>query len=446
MDTPNATRCANDQNPAGAPRAGRCDAPAPLPQVARITGGLVLAGARGGFAHADVLVDGETFAQVARLEEAGVATDAAGAGLLAAPASSGSAGTSDLDGVPDTTGVPGAVEVDARGCYVVPGLVDVHFHGCMGADFCDGTPEALHAIASYEASRGVTAVCPASMTFPADVLERAFSNAAAFEAGPREAALVGINMEGPYISPRKVGAQNPSYVRAASVEEFDALQAAAGGLVKIVDVAPEEPGNLDFVEGVAGRVRVSVAHTCAGYDEAAEAFERGARHMTHLFNAMPGLHHREPGPIAAAAERDDVTAELICDGIHVHPAMARLALELFGDERLVLISDTMRACGLDDGVYDLGGQQVHVRGPRATLADGTLAGSVTDLLGCVRCAVQQMEMPLETAVRCASLNPARAIGVDGQRGSIEAGKLADAVVLDQDLLPVHVVLRGRLLY
>lgn len=390
---------------------------ATLPAVSRIAGGLVLAGTQGGFCNADVMIDGAAFSAV---------TQADGANSPAAPS------------------VDGAVALDARGCYVIPGLVDVHFHGCKGADFCDGTPEALHTIAAYEASRGVTALCPASMTFPADVLSRAFSNAAAFAVREEEAELVGINMEGPYISPGKVGAQNPAYVRAASVEEFEALQRDAAGLIRIVDVAPEEPGNLAFIEQVGGSVRVSVAHTCADYACAAEAFERGARHMTHLFNAMPGLHHRTPGPIAAGAERDDVTAELICDGIHVHPAMARLALRLFGPERLVLISDTMRACGLDDGVYDLGGQEVHVHGPRATLADGTLAGSVTDLMGCVRCAVQEMEFPLETAVRCASLNPARAIGVDGQRGSIEPGKVADAVVLDQDLQVVHVVVRGRL--
>lgn len=340
--------------------------------------------------------------------------------------------------------------VDARGCYVIPGLVDIHFHGCMGADFSDGSVEGLHRIAAYEAARGVTSICPASMTLPFDVLCGAFATAAAFSPGDDEAGLVGINMEGPYISPRKVGAQNPAFVRRASIEEFDALQEAAGGLVRLVDVAPEEPGNLDFIEKVAGGgpggVRVSIAHTCADYACAAVAFEHGARHMTHLFNAMPGLHHREPGPIAAAAERDDVTAELICDGVHVHPAMVRLAFDLFGEDRVILISDTMRACGLADGSYDLGGQQVDVRGPRATLADGTLAGSVSDLMSCMRTAVLEMGIPLPAAVRAATVNPARAIGIDGRRGSIEPGKLADAVLLDKGTLEVRgVLLRGGVL-
>ena len=336
--------------------------------------------------------------------------------------------------------------LDATGCYVIPGLVDVHFHGCMGSDLCDATPEALHVMAAHEASRGVTSICPASMTFPTQTLLDTFSNAAAFTPAAGEARLVGINMEGPYISPDKVGAQNPAYVRGASIEEFALLQRAAGGLIRLVDVAPEEAGALEFIREASPRVRVSVAHTCADYDCAREAFECGARHVTHLFNAMPGLHHRKPGPIAAAAERDDVTAELICDGVHVHPAMARLAFSLFGADRVVMISDSMRACGLADGTYDLGGQDVHVQGPRATLADGTLAGSVSDLMTCLRVAVTQMGIPLVDAVRATTANPARAIGVYDTCGSIEAGKLADAVVLDAgDLSVRHVVMRGRLL-
>ncbi len=403
-----------------------------LPAVKRIEGGLVFTGER--FHAANVVIGGETFSAVV--------------------ATSGIASNSASD--PAT--------IDATGCYVIPGLVDIHFHGCKGADLCDGTPEALATIAAYEASRGVTAICPASMTFPFETLAQAFGAAAAFAGNEADgmAALVGVNMEGPYISPEKVGAQNPAFVRSASVEEFDRLQEIAGGLIRLVDAAPEEPGNLEFIGQLAGRregnapasgaaqpaflpPRISIAHTCADYACAAEAFERGARHMTHLFNAMPGLHHRNPGPIAAAAERGDVTVELICDGIHIHPAMVRLAFDLFGCERVCLISDTMRACGLDDGTYDLGGQDVTVRGPRATLADGTLAGSVSDLMRCLICAVQEMEIPLEDAVRAATINPARAIGIDAERGSIARGKIADAVVLGSNLEVRHVVVRGKLL-
>ena len=167
--------------------------------------------------------------------------------------------------------------------------------------------------------------------------------------------------------------------------------------------------------------------------------------MTHLYNAMPGLHHRKPGPIAAAWEAPDATVELICDGVHIHPAMVRLTFGLFGSERICLISDSMRATGLADGTYDLGGQEVNVRGNVATLADGTIAGSVTDLAACVRHAVREMGVPLEDAVRAATLTPAQALGIDAERGSIAPGKIADLVVLDQDLNVKHVILRGKLL-
>ena len=339
---------------------------------------------------------------------------------------------------------PGTGEVlDATGCWVIPGLIDLHTHGCMGHDLCDGDPEGLAVMAAHEARRGVTALCPTTMTFPEDRLTAVMANAAAFVAAPHMADLVGVNMEGPYISPRKVGAQNPAFVRPCDVDEFARLQAAAQGCIKIVDIAPETPGALDAIAALAGQVRVSVAHTCADYDCAAAAFDAGASQVTHLFNAMPGLHHREPGPIAAAAERSWVMPELICDGVHVHPAMVRLAFALFGADRIVMISDSMRACGLADGTYDLGGQEVQVCGSRATLADGTLAGSVTDLMGCLRVAVTQMGIPLADAVRAASANPARALGLEGQRGTLAVGALADAVVLDEALIVRHVVVRGR---
>ncbi len=340
---------------------------------------------------------------------------------------------------------PSESDVDASGCYVVPGFIDVHFHGCMGADLCDATGESVRTIARYEAACGVTAICPATMTYPEELLSSVARTAASFDPADDEAALVGINMEGPFISPDKIGAQNPAYVQSTDAAMLRRIQEAAGGLVKLVDIAPEEPGALDFITEAANEVRVSLAHTCTDYDTAVQAFARGARHMTHLYNAMPGLHHRKPGPIAAAWENPDVTVELICDGVHVHSAMARMTFGLFGAERICLISDSMRACGLDDGEYDLGGQQVNVCGNVATLADGTIAGSVTDLAACMRHAVLEMGIPLEDAVHAATLTPARVIGVDGDRGSLEVGKIADAVVLDEELNVKHVVLRGKLL-
>lgn len=337
-------------------------------------------------------------------------------------------------------------ELDAAGCYVIPGLVDIHFHGSSGGDMSDGDVEGLHKMGAYEASRGITAMCPATMTLSEAQLTQAAKAAAEYVPAADEADLVGINMEGPFISPSKVGAQNPQHVRNAAVDEFERLQKASGGLIKLVDIAPEEPGADDFIRALSKDVRISVAHTCTDYDTACRAFDEGASHITHLYNAMDPMHHRNPGPIPAGAERDHVMAEVIADGIHIHPAMVRLAFNMFGDDRMVLVSDTLRAAGMGDGVYDLGGQDVTVKGYEARIDNGALAGSVSDLMRCLYVAVKDMGIPLESAVKAASTNPARAIGVDGDYGSIADGKVADAVLLEKDTLRVKaVVLRGRLI-
>lgn len=334
--------------------------------------------------------------------------------------------------------------LDASGCYVIPGLLDLHFHGSAGADISDGDLEGLHKMGAYEASRGITAMCPATMTLSEAQLTTAAEAAAAYQPAVDEADLVGINMEGPFISPSKVGAQNPEHVRNAGVEEFRRLQQMAGGLFKLVDIAPEEPGADAFIEELSDEVRISLAHTCTDYETAAHAFDRGAKHITHLYNAMDPMHHRKPGPIPAAAERDDITAEIIADGVHIHPAMVRLAFNMFGDDRMILISDTLRAAGLGDGVYDLGGQDVTVKGYEARIDNGALAGSVSDLMRCFYVAVKEMSIPLVSAVKAASANPARALGLEADYGSLAAGHIADAVLLDKETLTVkQVVLRGR---
>lgn len=336
--------------------------------------------------------------------------------------------------------------IDATGCYVIPGLVDIHFHGSAGADISDGDLDGLHRMGAYEASRGVTAICPATMTLPEDVLTRAARAARDYEPSADEADLVGINMEGPYISPGKVGAQNPQHVRNPSVDEFRRLQETAGGLFKLVDIAPEEPGADAFIAALAHEVRISIAHTTADYDTTARAFATGARHLTHLYNAMPGMQHRNPGPIPAAAERDDVTAEIIADGVHIHPAMVRLAFNMMGDERMVLVSDTLRAAGMPEGVYDLGGQDVTVTGYEARIDNGALAGSVSDLMRCLYVAVHDMGIPLASAVKAATANPARAIGLEGRYGTLEPGAVGNVVLLDRDTLELRqVILRGRAL-
>ena len=336
---------------------------------------------------------------------------------------------------------------DATGLRAIPGLLDVHFHGCMGQDMCNGTEEAIRTLASYEASNGVLAVCPATMTYPEEKLDTIADAAAAWvaagaDAHPGCADLVGINMEGPFISPNKVGAQNPAYVQAPDAAMFRRVQERSGGLFKLVTLAPEVDGALEFVDELAGEVAVSVGHTCATYDEAAEAFARGAREVTHLWNAQPPLHHRDPSVIGAAADFDHVRVELICDGIHIHPAAIRATFKLFAG-RVVMIADSMEATGLADGEYALGGQKVFVKGNLATLESGTIAGSATNLFDCLRFAVREARIPLAEALTACTLTPARAIGVDGSYGSLDAGKVANVVLVDDDLQIHAIFLRGE---
>ena len=332
---------------------------------------------------------------------------------------------------------------DAEGCYVIPGLTDLHFHGCMGRDFSDADPEGLEIMAEYELSRGVTQICPAGMTLLEEQLKRVCQVAAAHRAAHKGGAeLCGINLEGPFLSDAKKGAQNGAWLHAPDVEMFHRLVAASGGLVKLVSLAPELPGALDFVEAVEDEVVVSLAHTAADYNTALAAFQRGARQVTHLFNGMNPFSHRAPGVVGAALDTPLCNVELICDGVHIHPSVVRAVFKMFGYKRVILISDTMRAAGMPDGQYTLGGQDVTVKGKHATLADGTLAGSVTDLMRCMKTAVS-FGIPLEEAVWAAAVNPARAIGIFSRAGSLEPGKRANLVVLDQDLEVKDVFFRGQ---
>lgn len=332
---------------------------------------------------------------------------------------------------------------DAAGCWVIPGLTDVHFHGCRGADLSDGDPDGLQTMAEYELSRGVTQICPAGMTLLEDRLLKVCRTAAEHKrAGRPGADLVGINLEGPFLSLAKKGAQNGDWLHAPDAAMLRRLMDAAEGLVKLVSVAPEEPGAMEFIESVAEEVAVSVAHTTADYDTSLEAFRRGARQVTHLFNAMPAFTHRAPGVVGAALDSPWARVELICDGVHIHPSVVRAVFRMFGPDRVVLISDTMRAAGMTDGKYDLGGQEVTVKGPLATLADGTIAGSVTDLMACMKTAVS-FGIPLADAVRSAAVTPAQAIGVFDRVGSLDPGKRANVVVLDRELNVKAVFFKGR---
>lgn len=339
--------------------------------------------------------------------------------------------------------------LDAGGCYAIPGLIDLHFHGCMGYDVCDGTPEALAGIAEYEASIGVTGMAPATMTLPVEELERILSVAAAYrreaERQGQGADLIGINMEGPFISKSKKGAQDARNIIPYRAEVCRRFLAASEGLVKFIGIAPEDnPEFVRLIEEMKDSVNISLAHTNADYDTAMAAFAAGANHAVHLYNAMPPFTHRAPGVVGAVADSPHVYAELICDGIHIHPSVVRATFRMLGEDRIVLISDSMRATGMPDGEYTLGGLEVTVKGRRAALvSNGALAGSATNLMDCMRTVIKEMQIPLGTAVACATMNPAKSLGVFDTRGSIRVGKKADVVLLDEELNLRAVIKDGK---
>lgn len=339
--------------------------------------------------------------------------------------------------------------IDGQGGYAIPGLIDLHFHGCKGYDFCDGTKEAIAEIAKYEASIGVTAIAPATMTLPVEELERILAVAASYKkeaevSGTQGADLIGINMEGPFISPAKKGAQDERNIIPCDSDICQRFLDASEGLVKFVGIAPEcSEESVHFIQQMKDKVHISLAHTNADYDTAMDAFQAGANHAVHLYNAMPSFTHRAPGVIGAVADNKHVNAELICDGVHIHPSVVRATFQMLGADRMILISDSMRATGMSDGRYTLGGLEVDVVGNRATLvSDGALAGSATNLLDCMRTAVKKMGIPLETAVACATMNPAKALGEYENYGSITPGKKGNVVLLDSELNLKMVVKEG----
>lgn len=340
--------------------------------------------------------------------------------------------------------------IDATGCYVIPGLVDIHFHGCDGYDFCDGTQEALETISTYELKSGITDICPATMTLGADTLTDILKAAAKFKkqqaardaSQPLQADLIGVHMEGPFVSPAKKGAQNGAYIKDPDVDLINKWQADSEGLVRLMTIAPEMPNAEVCIHELGDEIAFSVGHTTADYNTARAAMEAGALHVTHLYNAMPPFTHRAPGVIGAAADVRGCMVELICDGVHIDPAVIRATFKLFGEDQVILISDSMMATGKPDGTYALGGQPVTVRGSHATLEDGTLAGSVTNLYSCMVNA-SRMGISLTGAIKAATINPSRSIKVDDQLGSIEVGKKAHFLLLDSEDLSIHKIIKGQ---
>ncbi len=347
---------------------------------------------------------------------------------------------------------------DASGCYVIPGFTDIHFHGCFGYDFSDCNLTGLQIMGGYQLQAGITQICPAAMTCPEERLVRIIECARAYRIHPfteavnsrgdicsiQGADLTGIHLEGPFLSMAKKGAQNPRFIIPPDADMYYRLKALAPDLLKLITIAPETENALDFIEEIKDSITVSIGHTTANYETARKAFEKGATHVTHLFNAMPSFSHRDTGVIGAAFDMPDTQVELICDGVHVSETMIRAAFQLFTDNRVVLVSDSMMAAGCPDGEYTLGGQSVTVKGKLATLHDGTIAGSVTNLADCFRYAVS-IGIPVESALKAVTINPARAIGIDKDYGSIASGKIANLLILDSNLHIKAIIFHGKIL-
>lgn len=326
---------------------------------------------------------------------------------------------------------------DATGQYVIPGLIDLHIHGAMGSDFSDGSVDGLRRISSYLYQHGITSFCPTSMSYPEDTLTHIFTSATV-QTPPCSSHIVGVHMEGPFLSQTKKGAQNGDFLCSPNIPMFQRLYNQFGPMIKFVTLAPELDNAFEFIKRFHNVIHISLGHTAATYETATQALSLGSNHITHLFNGMLPLHHRNPGLIAAAMEHSNTTVELICDGFHVHPAMIRMALQLFGDHRVIFISDSTRATGMPNGSYTLGGQSIYLHDRHVSLSDGTLAGSGSNLMDCMKNAVSY-GIPLETAVKCCTINPAKKLGLFDRIGSLSIGKSADIVILDKTLNVVKVI-------
>jgi N-acetylglucosamine-6-phosphate deacetylase len=331
----------------------------------------------------------------------------------------------------------------------IPGFIDIHIHGVNGADVMDATPNALDTMSMALPKEGTTSFLATTMTQSSAAIEKALCNAGNFmeQQVPGKAEILGVHLEGPYVNKARAGAQPVNFIVKASIEEFKKWNTLAKQSIKIVTLAPELPGGLDMVKYLKENgIIASIGHSDATYDEAAEAIKAGAQHVTHLFNQMRGLHHREPGVVGAAFLHEELKAEMIADGVHVRPEMVKLSYQNKGKHGLILITDSMRAKCLKNGIYDLGGQAVTVQDGKALLKDGTLAGSILKLGHAVKNMIKFADCSLEDTIEMASVNPAKQLKIFGRKGSIAAGKDADIVLLDEQLETAMTFCRGKLAY
>ena len=346
----------------------------------------------------------------------------------------------------DANEVPeGAEIIDAKGGFVAPGLVDVHIHGYLGEDTSDGSAEGIRKMACGIVKNGVTSWCPTTMTVSMDEINGALDVVRSLKEESKTwdgAEILGVNLEGPFINPKKKGAQAEAHIKAPDAD----FVIKNSDIISLATMAPEMDGGCEAIKKIKENcnVRVSVGHTDATFEETLSGIDAGATHITHLFNAQTPLHHRNPGVVGAALLRD-VYTELICDTFHVHKGLFELIAKIKGD-KLVLITDCTRAGGMPDGEYTLGGQKIIVNGIECLLEDGTIAGSVLKLNNAVKNVYKNTEMPLWQIVAAASLNPAKAIGVDDRKGSIEVGKDADIIITDYEFNIMKTIIGGVVKY
>ena len=332
--------------------------------------------------------------------------------------------------------------VDMTGKIILPGFVDIHIHGGNSGDASDGTEDALSKISTYLAKKGVTSFCPTTMTLPIEKLEETAKTIAGYNGNG--AKIAGINFEGPFIAMSKKGAQNGDYIAAGTTEAFDRLFNASNGLMKLITIAPEAFDSEKLIAYAKDKVGIAIGHTSANADECQRAIDLGARHITHLFNAMTPMTHREAGVVGTALD-NDVTCELICDGEHICPTVLRNAFRILGKNRACVISDSMRGAGLGTGEFELGGQTVYIKDDYkvAKLADGTIAASITNVFDEFK-NLLSFGIDMETALRSCTINPARAIGEDENIGSIAVGKCADLIVTNENFEIEEVYIDGKL--